>query len=867
MERKVNMAEYPLLIFPEPSRAERAKRHGGGGKCRFPDASQQAGRLAPQFQRLQQAMDRQRLALQDNPFGLQPEQVLVLETIGPIQNFIDAVKMIEGLEWLGEFELDDIPPDYGFEDEKDPQKPLKGQLFLVMTDQRALQELQSLFSNWQRDPNIKFPYRLAPWKHAFAHLHTIRPWNAEDRIRDTGLLEDWRDRIAHGQEIVPFEVELWFRENPDRQQQAEAYLRNVVNSLGGEIVQQCVIPQIVYHGVLGRIPIGEISGLLSEISRLRDFRLFQCEDIMHLRPVGQCAIHVPEDLSGLDTIEEAEQPHLPEREPIVALFDGLPLTGHHLLNGRLIVDDPDGFENAYQARERVHGTSMASLICRGDLEEGGEPIRSSVYVRPILQPHRGFDGQFDERIPENILPVDLIHRAVRRLYESEGTEPPAAPSVRVINLSVCDRSRPFDRGMSSWARLLDWLSWKYNVLFIVSAGNHPHDIELSIPRANLRNLTAEDREKAVIEAIAADTRHRRLLSPAETLNGLTIGAAHADASGPMVTPHLIDPFVKSGLPSTISAHGLGYRRTIKPDILLPGGRQFLSEKLGSAHPNAILQATFFSRPPGQCVAAPGASGELNRTWHTRGTSNAAALASRWASRLYDVIEQLRAQSGSHLSAEYDAVLLKALLVHGADWVEAESLYEAILRNSQNSRTFREYVGRFLGYGLANVAKVMACTDQRVTVLGVGELDDGEADEFFFPLPPSLSAMTDKRRLTVTLAWFTPMNNLRQNYRIAHLWFDPSNSIASDRICADHHAVQRGTVQHEVLEGDQAVDFQDGESVVIKVNCRADAGDIPEPIRYGLVVSLAVAEGINIPIYQEVRDRLRVRIPVQGESPI
>ncbi len=171
----------------------------------------------------------------------------------------------------------------------------------------------------------------------------------------------------------------------------------------------------------------------------------------------------------------------------------------------------------------------------------------------------------------------------------------------------------------------------------------------------------------------------------------------------------------------------------------------------------------------------------------------------------------------------------------------------------------------MGYGLANVAKVMACTDQRVTVLGVGELNDGEADEFFLPLLPSLSAMTDKRRLTVTLAWFTPTNSMRQNYRITTLWFDPSNGIASDRICADHHAVQRGTVQHEVLEGDQAVDFQDGESVVIKVNCRADAGDIPEPIRYGLAVTLEVAEGINIPVYQEVRDRLRVR-PAIGNRP-
>ncbi|NIA11520.1 MAG: S8 family serine peptidase [Nitrospiraceae bacterium] len=861
------MAEHPLLIFPKPVRAERARRHGGGRPLQIPDAQRQGERLMPQLQRLQQVMDRQRLALQGNSLGLQPEQALVLETIGPIQNFINAVKKIEGLEWLGEFEIDDIAPEYGFEDKKDHRKQLKGQLFLVMTDQLALQELQSLFSKWKQNPDAKFPRKLAPLKQAFAHLHTIRPWDAEDRIRDTGLLEDWKDRIKHGQDVVPFEVELWFRENPGRQRQAEAYLGKVIDSLGGEIVRQCVISPIAYHGVLGRIPIGEFSELLSEIARLRDFRLLQCENIMHLRPVGQCAIRVPEELSETDALEEGSQPDLPQGEPIVALLDGLPLTGHRLLNGRLIVDDPDGYESAYQARERVHGTAMASLICHGDLDEGGGPTGKPVYVRPILQPHRGFDGQFYEAIPEGVLPLDLVHRVVRRLYEDEGGEPPAAPSVRVINLSVCDRSRPFDRGMSSWARLLDWLSWKYNVLFVVSAGNHPHDIELNIPRANLRNLTAEDREKAVIEATAADTRHRRLLSPAETLNGITLGATHADSSTPAPNPNLIDPFMHAGIPSTISAHGPGYRRTIKPDILLPGGRQFLREKLGNAHANAILKTAYFNSPPGQRVAAPGPPGELDRTLHTRGTSNAAALASRWANSLFDVISQLRSQPGASLPSEYDVVLLKTLLVHGAEWADAGTLYESILKNSQNSRIFKDYVGRFLGYGSANMAKVMACTEQRVTVLGVGKLDNGEGQEFRLPLPPSLSAVTEKRRLTVTLAWLTPVNSTRQNYRIAHLWFSPKNNLAMDRICADYHAVQRGTVQHEVLESAKAVDFQDGEAIVIKVNCRADAGDIPEPIRYGLAVTLEVAEGIDIPIYQEVRDRLRIRIPIPGGGTI
>ena len=168
----------------------------------------------------------------------------------------------------------------------------------------------------------------------------------------------------------------------------------------------------------------------------------------------------------------------------------------------------------------------------------------------------------------------------------------------------------------------------------------------------------------------------------------------------------------------------------------------------------------------------------------------------------------------------------------------------------------------MGYGTADVSKTVVCTDQRVTLLGVGALSDGEADEFTLPLPPSLSSTAHKRRLAVTMAWLTPMNTRHQNYRVAYLWFNPNeqkSEIVKDRKNADHRAVRRGTVQHEILEGHQSVPFQDGDNLVIKVNCRADAGEITKPVRYGLAATLEIAETTDLPIYQEVRDRLEVRV--------
>lgn len=76
--------DLPLLVLPDPVRADRARRRGWGRKTRRPNPVRQAARVAPQFQRLRDAMAERRLALQDSRLGIVPEQVLVIETVGSI---------------------------------------------------------------------------------------------------------------------------------------------------------------------------------------------------------------------------------------------------------------------------------------------------------------------------------------------------------------------------------------------------------------------------------------------------------------------------------------------------------------------------------------------------------------------------------------------------------------------------------------------------------------------------------------------------------------------------------------------------------------------------------------------------------------
>jgi hypothetical protein len=83
-------------------------------------------------------------------------------------------------------------------------------------------------------------------------------------------------------------------------------------------------------------------------------------------------------------------------------------------------------------------------------------------------------------------------------------------------------------------------------------------------------------------------------------------------------------------------------------------------------------------------------------------------------------------------------------------------------------------------------------------------------------------------------------------------------LNTDRVCADWQTVQRGTMQHEIFEGDDAVPFIDGATIRLKVNCRADAGRLDERVPYGLAVTLEAAEALRVPVYQEVAERINLQ---------
>ena len=63
----------------------------------------------------------------------------------------------------------------------------------MMSNAEAIEELLRLFTAWQADPSASFAHDVGKFKTAFQQLTAIRRWGPEDRIRETGLREQWQE--------------------------------------------------------------------------------------------------------------------------------------------------------------------------------------------------------------------------------------------------------------------------------------------------------------------------------------------------------------------------------------------------------------------------------------------------------------------------------------------------------------------------------------------------------------------------------------------------------------------------------------------------------------------------------------------------
>jgi hypothetical protein len=133
--------------------------------------------------------------------------------------------------------------------------------------------------------------------------------------------------------------------------------------------------------------------------------------------------------------------------------------------------------------------------------------------------------------------------------------------------------------------------------------------------------------------------------------------------------------------------------------------------------------------------------------------------------------------------------------------------------------------------------------------------------------PGLTASVPSAPVTVTLAWFTSINARDQGYRRAALDVSPGTDerywIADKRDPCQptDKTIVRGSLFHERRTGERAAVFVDNGELLLRVSCRATAGELEEEVPYALAISFEIGVEAGIAVYEEVRARVLPQVGV------
>ncbi len=767
-----------------------------------------------------------------------------------------------GFEWLTAESLEgavgEVEAEEGEEAEVKANKlPPAKVLYLTMPSAEAMRKLLSQWAEFKRKQGAQAPWGLAPLWNMFSLLRDLRGWSAQDRVDPS--IAKYVDLMLAGdpdREVV-IEFSLWYREETKRRGEALASLNEMLKLTGGTLLDVVEIPEIRYQGALARVPAGVAKDLKSHVGTLA-----QLEDVMTIRPQSIFSVRVSD--ANSPALRELTAPGSDESARcIAALLDGFPVAAHAALAGRLHVHEVDISGAQAPVNLRNHGTAMASLILHGDLHRSEASLDRKVAVIPVLT---GDAASGIESTPRDKLPIGIIYRALKAIVAANPTTASHLADIAIVNHSIGDTMAPFVRRPSPWAALLDYFSHHHRLLFIISAGN----IESAIPTQyeSLDEFHAADpaeREAAIMLALWNAKGQRGLLSPAESVNGLTVGALHADGSDGSFGA-AIDPYPKVPMPNLASAVGFGTNRSIKPDLLHEGGRfaaaaASMSGGGVSISPRAVVDV-------GQLVAAPSVTGDLRHVTMLSGTSNAAALTTRAGLRIANSLDESFASDipANHwLQRPTRAVLLKALIAHGSAWGTIGRILERTHKELHHHGR-RDTISKLIGYGALRIEQVLSGDENRITLIADDVIRHDQLHEYLLPIPRSMLQSKDLRSITMTLAWTTPILPASIDYRSVALKIvdRQGNSKFWEGVerkfdCQPNGSTsERGTLLHMTLGGDWVQRESLAGGIFIGVQAFAKHASVKKVlVPYALAITMEVASAARATgLYTEVAQGIR-----------
>ena len=610
------------------------------------------------------------------------------------------------------------------------------------------------------------------------------------------------------------DVEIWRPEDDF----VGVYLRRVVSVIeenGGTVESE-------YHGA---------TGLLVRVSaKGRVFQLL-CE----MREVSRIDAPPSPDLvqtSELSaTMADVGLIVPPAQDAIcIGIVDSGINNGHPLLEN--VVSGAFGIGDLGADDEKGHGTQVAGIAAYGNVESrlalGRFDARFKIASARVVNELGKFDDQ-------KLAPT-IVKEAIETLHRDHGC--------RIINMSLGDCARLTDNRACLWAEALDELARELDILIVVSAGNNS--------KRHLLDTYGDGIGDAFPEYLNAELN--RVCVPAGAINVLTVGAL-AHCNGLLDQEELyVRPISSRNLPAPMTRSGPGISGAFKPDLVDYGGTAVFdgfAQDLADGSRRDVAGMTTLNH---NYVEHPFASAS--------GTSMAAPLV---AYKAASILERFPGASAN---------FIKALLALSARLPsECCELFEH--ENRAPARTV-------LGYGAADIERSIFSDDNRVILTFEGQLAQDKFAVFELPIPELFQTTAGEKTISVSLALSPPVRRTRLDYAGARMEFELVRGKTEEEVVEAFRKLKPREDRPVELEGRHVCEFEPKKTlrksgmmqkgVFSRTRDISEYGDTyhlvvrhaggwsPEP--QGFVVAVMLEHSVQIEIYNQIRERVRVQERVQ-----
>ncbi|MFG2272478.1 S8 family peptidase [Streptomyces chartreusis] len=553
-----------------------------------------------------------------------------------------------------------------------------------------------------------------PYLAFFDAIDSVRPYGPQDRVGQ--LLGEALSDSSSASIVV--DVEIWY---PSDESVVKDWVEQITSGVvggGGEVIDKYLSPSAGICLVRVNAPKDVVEKLLQVDLVAR----------IEMVPGG-----FPRNaaLSQYSTEDIGVLPVASVDAPLVGLIDSGVNAEHPFLQGcvagAVVLNDwlPDG------ADRTGHGTAIASLIIRGQIEE------SITYGEWETPPCRVLSVRvLDE---QNELP---IHRLVENEIE-EAIRFLAGQGVRVINLSLGDLGASFDGAKAPiLAGMLDQLARELNVMFTVPTGTaYPADYAAEYDA---------DFDSSYARSLV-ESELTRIIDPAPAAIALTVGSV---VPSPRVMPVGVRSVGQTGWPSPFSRVGEGVAGAIKPELAAVGGT--MAQLLGSWDLRLDDEAKV-----AVADGRPDASGVIT---YDLGTSFAAPLVARIGGTLHGAFPQASAN------------LLRALILQSAqdapDFLDGHT----DLKKSDREKLRR----RATGFGTPVLVDSITSDERNTVLYAEDEIEVDDVHLFALPIPDSFfERRRFPRGVTIALCFDPPVRVRRYDYLGSRMAFEVVRGISAD----------------------------------------------------------------------------------------